>query len=648
MKSFRKIIALVLCLTMALSAALIPSMAAESEPQIISPVTPEGSGLDCAFAEGTNSLIVFVTGIGQSWSYLFDESYLEDGAFESGTLQDYENYAPLIAEGKASERWNLFNGNILDNLKDPGAIWAALKIVGNLLLSIVTRRNTVSPADCDTLVSKLFKYNLVDENGKCNQAVVTPRYTMPVSEYPGIMKDGKFESEAKNRFYRSIPCADIALEKLGENYEDYLYCYNYCAFSYTSNNVKGLHDFVETIIAENKVGATDVVLIPMSMGASVVSAYLAAYPDVADNHVRRVVSIVGCWLGSDVIYDLITKQYADNSPDLFYNGIIAGMIGEPWGNVVNAVLRIFPKPALRGFIDMAVDALVKNIVLDAPSLTALVPCDNYPEIRNYIKSDVVLKETDAYYQAQSTLQSRLAALEEQGVTFSFISGYGLPYGAITSDYHVFGFMYHAERTNSDEIINITSTAPGTSCVPYNQKFTDTDGRILSPDETIDISTAYYKDSCWYFYGQKHELEFNNTAISLAIELALGHIKTVADCDNPEEDEFYYPQFNYARNVSSLTRDYIPALEKYLEDNTITAEQQALYDEVKAMLKCTENNYDADNALIDEFYSMLVDLGIYSAPKEESAFNKGFAKFTNALNEFNVKVFGSKGFLDFFI
>ena len=53
--------------------------------------------------------MLFVTGIGQSFSYLFDESYVQPGAFEQGTLQDYENYAPLIAEGKYKARWNLFN-----------------------------------------------------------------------------------------------------------------------------------------------------------------------------------------------------------------------------------------------------------------------------------------------------------------------------------------------------------------------------------------------------------------------------------------------------------------------------------------------------------------------------------------------------------
>ena len=63
-----------------------------------------------------------------------------------------------------------------------------------------------------------------------------------------------------------------------------------------------------------------VVLVPMSMGASVVTAYMDAYPTVEENHIRRVVSIVGAWDGSDVVADLLTQQYCDNSADLFYNG----------------------------------------------------------------------------------------------------------------------------------------------------------------------------------------------------------------------------------------------------------------------------------------------------------------------------------------
>lgn len=638
----KKFIAILLCFTMLLPIAMLPAAGAEEKQPPVT-VANTQKEIESAFADGENSLIVFVTGIGQSWSYLFDESYVEDGAFETGDLHDYDNYAQLIADGKYIARWNLFNNYFDEALKDPVTLKAIVGAVLQLLFGAFTRRNMVTDKNVYDIVNGMFHFNIVDENGNCDPRVVTPRYTMPVADYP-VGSNG--ESEAKNRFYSSIPCKEIAEETLGEDFEKYLYCYNYCAFSYTSQNIDGLHEFVETILAENEVGAEKVILVPMSMGASVVSAYLAKYPDVADNHVKKVVSIVGCWKGSEVVYDLLTQHYADNSPDLFYNGLIAEMIGEPWGYLVNFVLRFFSKPALRAFIDQALSAICDVILLDTPSLVALVPDGDYAEIREMITSDKVREETDFYHKAQVTLKERLAALEEQGVEFAFIAGYGLPYGAITSDYTAFGFMYHSERTNSDEIIDISSTAPGTQFVPYNQQFEDEDGRELSPDKSIDIAGTYYKDSTWFFKGQKHELEYNNTAIELAINIAMGNIKTIEDCDNLEEDGYYYPQFNGARNVKNLVKDYIPSLEAYLADGgALTPAQQDVYDRVLAMKERTVNDYDADNAVIDEFYNVLVELGLRSAPSQPSGIETFFNNALKKGNDITYGIFGAKGFLD---
>ncbi len=645
----KKVIALILCAAMLVPFAAVPASAETTRNDDDAPAVKTADSLESAFAEGENSIILFVTGIGQSFSYLFDESYTAQGAFENGTLQDYENYAPLIAQRKYSGRWNLFSNEIAAALKQKSSIKSILRMVGGLLLSVITRKNMIKDEDVRTLIQNMFSYNIVDESGKCDSRVVTPRYTMPLSEYPGIINEnGEFESEAKDRFYGSIPCAEIAEKRLGENYEDYLYCYNYCAFSYTSQNVAGLHDFIETVIANNKVGAKEVVLVPMSMGASVVSAYLAAYPQKTENHVRRVVSIVGCWNGSDVVTDLLKKDYADNSAELFYNGIIGDLVGAPWGYVVNVLLRLFPKAGLRGFVDQAVGILCETVVLDAPSLLALIPDYSYDEIRPMIKSEAVLKEADAYHAAQSTLRQRLADLDAQGIPVSFIAGYGLPYGAVTSDYEVFGFMKHAELTNSDEIINISSTAPGTSFAAYNKTLEDGEGKRLSPDKTIDISTAYYPDRTWFFYGQKHELEYNNTALSVALDIALGKIKSVADCDNLAEDGVYYPQFNLARNLKSLKRSWIPDLEKYCADNgyTLTAEQQALYNEVIAMTENTVNNPESDDALLARFRTMLVDIGVYTAEPEPSKASKVLTDILKKNNDIIYKLFGAKGFGDF--
>lgn len=645
----KKVIAILLCFALALPmgtaafAAPADDDAALEDPYAVT----AASALENAFAEGENSLLLFVTGIGQSFSYLFDESYLQPGAFEHGTLQDYENYAPLIANGKYITRWNLFN-DFNEQLGQKETKQTIAKLVMQLVLTLFMRRNVVKEDDIRTLITQLFAFNAVDENGEHDPRVITPRYTCPVSEYPdGVDENGEVWNEAKHRFFTSIPCQEAAKAKLGEDYQDYLYCFNFNPFSYTSKNVEDLHDYIETVLANNKVGAKKVVLIPMSMGGSVVSAYLAKYPNVEENHVRRVVSVVGAWNGSDIIMDLVRKEYADNSADLFYNGIIADLVGEPWGYLVNFALRLFSKASLRAFIDEALGVFVEELFLKTPSLFALVPDYGYAEVRPLIKSEAVLKETDFYYNAQSTLKTRLAALEEQGVTFSFISGYGLPYGAITGDYKVFGFLHSAERTNSDEIINIDSTAPGTKYVPYNQKFADAAGRELSPDGSIDISGTYYKDSSWFFYKQKHELEYNNTALSLAVQLALGQIKTTADCDNLAEDGVYYPQFNGARYIRDLQRDYIPAYEAFIAGGgTPSPALQDQYAKCVAMMRNTVNDEAGDTILIESFHDMLVGEGILPADSGPSAFDRFMSRSLGKGNSLIERIFGSKGFLDF--
>ncbi|MCI6771955.1 MAG: hypothetical protein MR567_08340 [Oscillospiraceae bacterium] len=637
----KKLLSVLLSLLLC-AALLVPAFAAEPQNAVIT----RQNSLENVFSENENSLIVFVTGIGQSFSYRFDESYLADGAFPVGTLQDYDNYAPLIASGKYEAKWNLLNNDFSSAFSDRATQKSIAKVVASLIASIITRRSSLTQSDVDTIIKSLFSVNILDENGNGDPSVVTPRYTCPVSDYPGVTdENGESFSEAKSRFYSTIPCAEIAEAKLGSDYEDYLYCYNYCAFSNTDENVKGLKAFIDTAVSENKVGAKKVVLVPMSMGASVVSAYLAKYPLVSDNHVRRVVSIVGCWNGSDLVTDLINKEYVSNSADLFYNGVIGELVGEPWGYLVNMALRIFPKAALRDLVDKAVESISKNLILNTPSLMALVPSYDYESVRPLITSERVKAQTDEYYAAQSTLKERLSALEKQGVTFSFISGYGLSYGEKTSDYKVFSFMKSAESTNSDEIINVSSTAPGTSYVKPGTRFEDESGRVLSPDGSIDISTAYYPDSSWYFYGQKHELENNGAALRLAIDLALGKVKTVSDCDNMSEDGCLYPQFNNAEDLKKLNRSYIPDMEAYLASGkTLTEQQQAIYDKALAVKYNTVNDPEKDEKAIEALYDMMVGLGIYEKSDDSFLVKAVSAVLKTGSNAVN-KIIGPRGFID---
>ena len=153
----KKFIAVFLTVVMLMSAALIPTTATEKNT-----IITNASDMESVFADGEDSLIVFVTGIGQSYSYLFDESYTQEGAFETGTLQDYENYAPLIAKGDYSARWNLFN-SFDEAFSDVSTITAIGSVVTGLVTSSVIGKCVINENSVKTVVRNLFKFNLVDE-----------------------------------------------------------------------------------------------------------------------------------------------------------------------------------------------------------------------------------------------------------------------------------------------------------------------------------------------------------------------------------------------------------------------------------------------------------------------------------------------------
>lgn len=606
-------------------------------------------------------LIVFVTGIGQSYTYSFDEKYLEEGSFENGDLHDYENYTALIENGEYSQKWNLVY-NVGEALKSPAAAIKLGVFLFQFIAGIFTGNRNYG-GTVKSLASELFDYNIIDENGKLPENVITPLHVRPLSEYPYHYNEkGELKSEAKSRFYSSIPCAEAAEEKLGDDYEDYLYCFNYSAFSYTSDNVKKLHEFIETILRNNKVGADKVVLVPMSMGASVVSAYLNKYPDVSDNHVSRVVSIVGCWNGSDVVTDLLNLAYTEDSADKFYYTLLPGLLNsmfgdgirksklpdcvkgtlsETSGSLILMLLRFLPKEDLRNLID-GVLSEIGNLILSTPSLLALVPSYDYMSIRERIPEGRVRDEADSYYECQKNLRENMQKLEKQGVTFSFISAYGSTFGGVSGDYDFFEFMASSADTNSDEIINISSTAPGTAYAPFDKTLEEGSGRILSPDKTIDISTTWYKDSTWFFYKEMHDLKYDNTALRLAVDLATGRIKIVSDCDSAEEDGIYYPQFNKARNIKQLNSDIDKFNEKMLRSE-LTEEQRVKLEKAEEMKYRTVNNPEADNKLIDDWHDVMIELNLQE--DETVSSNKSVVSVVDFISKAVYNIFGAKGYFD---
>ncbi len=653
----KKITALILCLAMLVSCfSVIGSAKAK--------ITVDGQTINVEHENenvpGTKAdyPIIFVTGIGQSYSYFYEKADDVNDYYtrlnevvngkttyvdENGVTRDY------IETDTSTTRWNLFCNDFGFAFKDITLYPALLAVVGGLLASL-TGINCIPEWAVNKVVKTLFKYNIIDENGKLPANVITPRAQTCVAN---------MTKEQKDNFYRSTPCQDV----IGDIGEQMIYCFNYSAFSFVYDNAKDLDAFINDVVLPEHPGYDKVVLVPMSMGASVVSSYLQDYGD--KGQVARVVSIVGAWDGSDVFADLIERSYAKDAPHKLYDGVLADMIGGDGGYIVNLVLRLFPKATLRSIIDEILGSLVNEFILKTPSLLALIPHNRYLAIRRNIlaekASDKILAMTDKYYECQSTLEARLKNLNKKfGTEFYYIAGYGYEFGGSeTGDYAFFKFLNSTTTTNSDEIIQISSTATGATFAPVGQQLKDYNAEYTTADKSVDLSTCIFPDNVWLFREQKHELENNNTALNLALALACGDKQEAAT----------YPRDNGSRFLKKLKRDYLPDLKVWVNEQaslgydakTIDSFDMKAYfkdasglgfmsdaqikvvNDVYAMMDSKINNRVEDDKKIQALTDMMADLGIAGYKRSTEAEEKD--SFMKKINDGVSSIFGYKGFID---
>ncbi len=448
--------------------------------------------------------IIFVTGIGQTWSTLSD---------------------------KYPDRWNLFprSGRLLFNdfgIKD--YVNTGL-LAAEAALSMLTGRG-LRPVRARNTVSAIMKYCIPNRDGKLTDEVNVRIYgARPFSELRHIdFNSGKrienCEDSLLARMYIDIPC-----DRLSHIYgEENLYCFNYSSFSRLYKDADALDEMIKTVISKRNDSTGKVILVPMSMGATVVNAYLDKY---GSGLVSKVISIVGAWNGSDALADMLVFNTAPDAQKKL-GCLIHGKALE--------YAQKAKKENLHKTLGTVLDAFVETVLLKTTTFMALIPSERYDEVskilftperfkRNAFLGEIK-EEAERYHNAQSNIKSRFYELNQKyGTDFYFISGYGLKFGEGSNDFSFLSLMKSSENADTDGVIQISSTTPGTAHLP---------------DGSIDPASAYFADKAWYFEGQKHELGTNNTALRLAFDIALGEISDING---------KYPQFNKHRNIKDSYR-----------------------------------------------------------------------------------------------
>ncbi len=689
----KKFLAVLLCMVMIAMTVIPCAFAGQDETNF-----DTASSVEQALKmSGDEYPIVFVTGIGQTFSYYLDDAsekvmYLHGEEHHFSTmanlfLLDTEITTILgdafeeIGNGdmtstEAARVLNQLKNNkiLMDNFgtKEDAANFAL--VIGQMVKTLLTGEYSINYDNLCQLARNLLKDNIIDENGKLPDYILPAVNECPVSEFDVLPNGQEATSFGKGRFYRDVPCREI-LQEIGE---DKVFCYNYAPFGNLSTISEGLDHLInDVILGEDGYfpDADKVVLVPMSMGAAMVSQYLYNCEQAGkDPHIARVVSVVGCWNGSDIMADLIEKKYIENSKDLFYTNwdLITGN-NSTTGTVLDVAMHLFHHENLSRLITDVLSAICDELVLKSPSMLALIPCDRYDAIREaYLTRpgyENVLKELDQYHQVQLHLEERMKKLNEQyGIEFYFISGYGLDlgggyetYNTSRDNYSFFGFLNSANKVNSDEIIPIQSTAPGTSYVLAGEKFSDeyiaqakangTYKYIDTYSQSIDVSTCYYPDHVWTFYQQVHQLDNNNTALKLAFKIATGEITSVNDCKDT------FPQFNDSRDLRGINgsvdsiKKMIASCEGKPEFDEIVAEANTYLEKAQTIIDSTINHRDDEEAFAKELsefaskFSKTIKGEATDTASEPSFWDKNGESIMNAIDEIVYKVFGHWGFAD---
>ncbi|MBQ6264295.1 MAG: hypothetical protein IJK60_02470 [Clostridia bacterium] len=527
-----------------------------------------------------NEPVVFVTGIGQTWS----------------TLNNSDGYSWNLVPQKKEIVFKDFNLKMY------------FKLAGVLLRGLVTLTSDSDFTKAEPvrdLFAALLSCCVVDENGNLPEKVNVRIYgARSFAELRNINlitgeKCSDFEKSMLRRIYHDIPCKELA-EKIGE---ENLYCFNYSPFSDIYADADALHEMIKKIIAKHE-GCKKVVLVPMSMGASVVNAYIDKYYSdesgaIDGNYISKIISIVGAWNGSDGLSDLITFNIGDD-----FTERLGTLINEKYAKHLSK----FKEKQIEKVFASLIDGVVHSVILRNTSFMALVPKERYNEVVKKLFSGTkdkqllsVLEKSERYYKAQCNLINRLLSLRYKcSVGVYFICGYNKKFGQDSRDFDFLSLFKSAKSVNSDSVIQITSTAPGAWAVPFGEALKK-EGRYISPDRTVDVSGSPFRDTIWLFEGQYHEIGSNNTALRLAGDIVTGEVENIDDI---------YPQFNKSRDISGVNE----LLQKAKQTDDMISLPLKKREAVKTaasnvikMLDCVENNPEYDNAVIQALKNELSDI-----------------------------------------
>ncbi len=566
------------------------------------------------------SPVVILPGINHSPTYLYNE----------------DNTPYLDADG------NEVGGTLL--ILELSKLWGTLP---KLILSLLTTLTLQIPIGLEDAAyeaaSAAFWVQKCDNDGNHINNLQTQRWNHPISE---------MTEDDKDWLYTMIPLQAIEKEIGG----DHIYMFTFNLVGDPMQSAKELDEYIDMV--KEQTGHDKVTLLPVSLGGTILTAYLDEY---GHEKVDEIVNAVACLDGTDIVADMLAREW--NLEDEFlYHEFVPPILGDDatLGYLINCVLHIIPRAGVEAILRGAISGVLDSMMINCPQIWAMVPSYRYDALAekylNNATEKAKLKEkTDRFQQARLNLKDNILDAVADGVKVNSVAGANLSFGE--QDYTFFGIVASAHDYNTDGIINLSSTTLGATGAPAGKTLDDIDYKKntyckdhnhISPDNKVDVSTSILPENTWIFLDQHHEVGNNDVVLNLVKAILVGDVKDVND--KPDK----YPQFNYSCTTKYIRRWRIPDAKKLLEQDaageiTLPAEDKA---ELEAAIKQGEEVINATVADVekvkaaeDRLNAILAKYNLYTYDEEPSKFDIFLDETMEGASKFLVDWLGGGNLID---
>ena len=425
-------------------------------------------------------------------------------------------------------------------------------------------------------LSGCVNYGLTDKNFEALAGTITPvinKYLEPL----GYNTDGT-PKDATIGFYRSTEAiadyseeqkADLtsfATETAKSYGEENTYNFAYDWRADPTVVADELNDYINQI--KEKTNSKKVNVVALSLGSSIVLAYLAEY---GGRNINNLVFASPAWQGTSLVGNLFTGNV---ELDIYAveNFLVKSADGSATTHLTAYIISFIASyeglsHEYFGDINYAIQGLLPYIYRDTiiplfagiPGLWALCPAEDYDNAKTFLFPEGIDANleaiTDAYHDIQIDAKTIIDDAMDEGMRFGIVCGYNRQMAPINEEYK-----------QSDEVIDVEYMTGGATCAlylqayddwgqVYNQKIKDGHNHV-SWDYKIDASTAMYPEQTWMLKNMSHT----------NYVLDYGTLDTVLWLLNAEEqytvhtDKENHPQFSlyntYKRKVTPITLDGI--------------------------------------------------------------------------------------------